>query len=605
MRTFKTFTIATSILLVVGGIYGQSNWQSTDVAVSAKNEFGPDVAVGADGTAHIVFRKETVKVKNSHRYDIFYANTTSGTLSAPFQITNLGAWLQNSAIELDADVDVHVVFENNSNHTIMYLNNVGGSFSAPIDIGFDPTRSPRHPDLVIDATGVAHIVYWNLVNSVWRLFYATNPAGSFIVEDLGDFGLANGALQSSITERYGVVHIAFVSNISSGYWNVYYINNQGGSFASSPTVVINNGLSNRRPTISVDSQGAVHIVYLDGNGLRHAHNNGGTFVHESINSESVGGTAHALGPADEIGVVTTYDVSGLKFITNLGGSWTSEDITDAGSGDVARCCYGNGGIGIDGDGYVHVVSRIDRGNAGKTNIDIRYHTNNPNFGGGSGPPNEGNECFIQDIVMSLSFKDKGKPSNRGWTATATVLIKDDQGNSVSEAAVSGHWTGLTSDTDNGTTGSDGRVSLDSDRINATGTFTFTVDNVSHPSLTYNPALNVLDSNSISNLSKSIADATIINSMPSEFQLLPNYPNPFNPETTISYQLPEQSQVKLEIYNFSGQLVRSLFVGPQNQGSHSLVWDGMDDAGQNVASGVYLIQMTAGTFAASQKISLIR
>lgn len=279
MRPTCTFAIVTSLLLIAEAIYGQSNWQSADVAVSSQNEFQSDVAVEADGTAHIVFRKETVKIKRTFRYDIFYAHTADGTVSSPLQITNLGAWLQGPAIELDADGYVHIVFENNSNQTIMYLSNVGGSFSTPIDLGFDPTRSPRHPDLATDANGIAHIVYWNAVNSVWHLFYATNPAGTFIVEDLGDFGLANGALQSSITERAGVVHIAFVSNISSGYWNVYYINNHGGSFASTPTVVLDNGLPNQHPTISVDNRGTVHIVHEDGNVVRHAHNGFGAFVH--------------------------------------------------------------------------------------------------------------------------------------------------------------------------------------------------------------------------------------------------------------------------------------------------------------------------------------
>jgi hypothetical protein len=235
--------------------------------------------------------------------------------------------------------------------------------------------------------------------------------------------------------------------------------------------------------------------------------------------------------------------------------------------------------------------------------DVFYATN----AGSDPPPPQGTESFIQDISMSLSYRG-GKPSNRGWTATANVLIHDDLGNPVSGATVSGHWSGLTSDSDNGLTGADGTVSLDSDRINATGTFTFTVDNVSHPSLTYNSSLNVMDSNSTSNMSKNAAASGAENeltSIPSEFRLLQNYPNPFNPETTIRYQLPEQSLVSLKIYNFSGQLVRALVEGEQSPGNHSLVWDGMDAVGQNVASGIYLLQFSAGHFVASQKLTLVR
>jgi hypothetical protein len=95
------------------------------------------------------------------------------------------------------------------------------------------------------------------------------------------------------------------------------------------------------------------------------------------------------------------------------------------------------------------------------------------------------------------------------------------------------------------------------------------------------------------------------SIPLAFRLQQNYPNPFNPETAIRYQLPEATHISLKVYNFSGQFVRALFEGEQSPGSHSVVWDGMDDLGQNVASGVYLIQMTAGIFTASQKITLMR
>jgi hypothetical protein len=94
-------------------------------------------------------------------------------------------------------------------------------------------------------------------------------------------------------------------------------------------------------------------------------------------------------------------------------------------------------------------------------------------------------------------------------------------------------------------------------------------------------------------------------IPEGFYLSQNYPNPFNPETTIAYQLPKPGKVSIKIYNFSGQVVRSLFVGQQNQGSHSVLWDGKDGSGLNVSSGVYVVRMVAGTLTASQKISLIR
>ncbi len=81
-------------------------------------------------------------------------------------------------------------------------------------------------------------------------------------------------------------------------------------------------------------------------------------------------------------------------------------------------------------------------------------------------------------------------------------------------------------------------------------------------------------------------------LPADFTLLPNYPNPFNPETNLRYVLPMSAQVILEIYNTLGQKVRSLIHEPQSAGSYEVRWNGLDDRGQPVASGVYLVRFRA-------------
>lgn len=81
----------------------------------------------------------------------------------------------------------------------------------------------------------------------------------------------------------------------------------------------------------------------------------------------------------------------------------------------------------------------------------------------------------------------------------------------------------------------------------------------------------------------------------DFILHQNYPNPFNPETTIEYQLPQPSQVKVVIYNLAGQSVRTLIDAPQAAGRFRLNWDGKDEAGNSVTSGVYLYELQANDF----------
>ena len=92
--------------------------------------------------------------------------------------------------------------------------------------------------------------------------------------------------------------------------------------------------------------------------------------------------------------------------------------------------------------------------------------------------------------------------------------------------------------------------------------------------------------------------------PISFKLNQNYPNPFNPGTVISYQLPEAVPVRLEIYNSLGQRVRTLVDDLQEAGPHGLVWDGRDDSGRGLASGVYLYRLVAGSFTESRKMVLV-
>jgi len=93
--------------------------------------------------------------------------------------------------------------------------------------------------------------------------------------------------------------------------------------------------------------------------------------------------------------------------------------------------------------------------------------------------------------------------------------------------------------------------------------------------------------------------------PNTFALLQNYPNPFNPETIIKYQLASPGVVSLKIYNLRGQELRTLVAAFQNSGNHEIRWDGRDDFGKAVASGVYLYRLQAGEHLAVKKLTLLR
>ena len=105
------------------------------------------------------------------------------------------------------------------------------------------------------------------------------------------------------------------------------------------------------------------------------------------------------------------------------------------------------------------------------------------------------------------------------------------------------------------------------------------------------------------------ESLLASMIPQETALLPNYPNPFNPETWIPYQLAAPSEVTLTIYDMNGLAVRRLEVGHQSAGMYqsrgrAVYWDGRNGGGEPVASGIYFYTLTAGDFTATRKM-LIR
>ncbi|MFC1693156.1 FlgD immunoglobulin-like domain containing protein [Candidatus Latescibacterota bacterium] len=96
-----------------------------------------------------------------------------------------------------------------------------------------------------------------------------------------------------------------------------------------------------------------------------------------------------------------------------------------------------------------------------------------------------------------------------------------------------------------------------------------------------------------------------NTLPDGFMLSQNFPNPFNPETTISYRLPETSFVKIDVYSVIGQLVRTLVNEIKSAGNYTVTWDGKDNAGSQLRSGVYFYRIKAGDYKLTRKLMLIK
>jgi hypothetical protein len=94
-------------------------------------------------------------------------------------------------------------------------------------------------------------------------------------------------------------------------------------------------------------------------------------------------------------------------------------------------------------------------------------------------------------------------------------------------------------------------------------------------------------------------------LPIRFALEQNYPNPFNPRTTIEFDMPRRSHVTIEVFNLLGQRIRTLIDENRAAGSHRVDWDGTNDLGLSMATGVYLYKLTTGDISLSKKMLLLK
>ncbi|MCK5527078.1 MAG: T9SS type A sorting domain-containing protein, partial [Candidatus Latescibacteria bacterium] len=104
---------------------------------------------------------------------------------------------------------------------------------------------------------------------------------------------------------------------------------------------------------------------------------------------------------------------------------------------------------------------------------------------------------------------------------------------------------------------------------------------------------------------SSAASITVNRIPEAYRLAQNFPNPFNARTVVPFDLPAGGKVHLSIYNIAGQRVRTLVNGWREAGFRSVIWDGRDRGGREVASGVYLVRLEGSDFTEAKRMVLLR
>ena len=108
----------------------------------------------------------------------------------------------------------------------------------------------------------------------------------------------------------------------------------------------------------------------------------------------------------------------------------------------------------------------------------------------------------------------------------------------------------------------------------------------------------------------VLKAILPDRLPTTTQLLANYPNPFNPETWIPFQLSQDAEVRLTIYNVTGNAIRQMQLGYLTAGSYiqtekAIYWDGKTESGEQVSSGTYFYQLQAGAYTETRKMVILK
>ncbi len=203
----------------------------------------------------------------------------------------------------------------------------------------------------------------------------------------------------------------------------------------------------------------------------------------------------------------------------------------------------------------------------------------------------GTQTAVHVAAISVSRAKVGP----NYLGVGVITIQDENGLPISGATVFATATGPSGGSFSGVTGTSGTVTMQTSGIKKpSGEWCFEVTNVTHATLTYDSAANVV--------TKACESGTVYSAdaKPASFSLSQNHPNPFNPMTQINFGLQQASSVRLCVYNVRGEVVAVLAEGPMSSGEHTVTWY----AGSQ-PSGVYFYRLDAGAFSEVKRMMLLK
>ncbi|MFX0067872.1 MAG: hypothetical protein ACFE7S_05960 [Candidatus Hodarchaeota archaeon] len=350
ISSFSVFCVSESIqqpaqwseqIKVVSGI-------TNSLAISDKS-----IAVDSLGNVHIVCFDLVVGV--------FYVYNDSGS----FESIEIGPSGIFSVIVADTSNNIHIAYcgtdgSPENDYEIFYTNNIGGSFSTPINVTSNDVRD-FSPSIGIDSSGHAYIAYEHAMGSQIKIFCADNSGGSFgAPTQISNNSYTNETFPSMTVDGSGCVHIVYYGNISMNKADILYTNSNAVYFPNS-TLIESSDEENSKASIAVDSDGIAHIVFQGRNlsapttfDIFYVNNRRGFFETPMvIDYGKVYSPSIAVGPADDVHIVYPKLDGGdfeIYHTSNTTGSFgTPIMITE----DDRHEIYPS--LAMDTFGYAHVI----------------------------------------------------------------------------------------------------------------------------------------------------------------------------------------------------------------------------------------------------------
>lgn len=374
-----------------------------------------------------------------------------------------------------------------------------------------------------------------------------------------------------------VVYAAIGGSGSAGDKEIWYAENTTGSW--NITQITINGFEDAKPCIRLETNGVVHIawqgltesfwdIYYTNNGATAFPNSNIRVTASSTNETEPSLVVDPNGKAHIAYQVGSFPNEQIYYTHNMSGTFTSQ----SGNQELASNSNSTNNVfpsmDIDANNHLHLAYQGLDSNDNETEI---YYT----ITGGSVP--------VELTSLSASYENRAVIL-RWSTATET----NNFGFEVQKANIGEmfHKIGF---------------------VRGAGTtvrprfYSYTDNDLAEGRIHYR--LKQMDFDGAATFSKKVT--VEISRVPDSFELLQNFPNPFNPGTRITYRLKGRTKVSVDIYNLRGELVTTLVDDVQNAGVHDVVWDGKDSSGNSTPTGIYVARMRTPRAAVTLKMLKLR